>query len=78
MCTEPRPTLEGPEDLTEGYSKLEAAELFVAERTYAEHREAIKLWYQSLTLYRRGMLGRWTHRSLRTCRTYTSWLCKDN
>jgi hypothetical protein len=58
--TTPRPLLEGPPEVEEGYYDLEEHErnqMWVALR---EQQDAAALWYRALTQYRRAMLGNWT------------------
>lgn len=53
------PLLYGSEDVVEGYFELEKIERNVKLSAYRNHSEAVALWYRALTLYRRGMLGKW-------------------
>jgi hypothetical protein len=58
--TTPRPLLAGSAEVEEGYYDLEEHERNQMHVAMMEHPDAVALWYRSLTLYRRAMLGNWT------------------
>ena len=57
---DPRPLLFASDSITEGYYELEAAEKSETMQALSTHREEVYLWYAGLTLYRRGLLSRWS------------------
>jgi hypothetical protein len=57
--TTPRPLLAGSPEIEEGYYDLEEHERNQMHVAMQAHQDAVALWYRSLTLYRRAMLGEW-------------------
>lgn len=55
------PLIFGPGEITEGYYRLEELERGFSLETMSKNQIAVSLWYQALTLYRRGMLGPWNY-----------------
>ena len=57
--TTPPPLHAGPPDVEEGYYDLEEHERNQMWEAIDRHADAVALWYQALTQYRRAMIGGW-------------------
>jgi hypothetical protein len=64
QLTTPPPILKAPPEVEEGYYDLEEHERNQSWVTLHEQTDAVILWYRSLTLYRRAMLGKWEFKGL--------------